>query len=352
MGLPKPVVVERSPADRVGGTFAMSTQPVFYLNSETRPGNVPGIPARGEALNVLPGATLQPSQMTNAEFPTNADMAWLIRLTLAQYAEVYPGVTVDRVNPRTMQVTFADGREARWGRIIDARGVGDPVSADVADGETILTFPQFMARMGRPFPLRGLRKVAVVGSGDSAKCATEALVGIGPGGMYSLPGLDFVSTIDWYAPALPATNEAFRASQRCRYARLSSYLPSLDVPDAYHDVTVIPDRATVRKSLDGVLVNDSVYDMVIMATGNVLPGLGAVLPSDFDNARVGGTRGNPVATQYGSYELYQVGPAANLPFTPGEVRSGVANIAANKVAMFRLAGRTATLAANLPAITA
>lgn len=345
-GFPKPVVIDRAPAAQIGGAFAWSSRPVFYLNSENRPGSLPGLPARGEALNVLPGAMLQPSYLTSAEFPTNADMAWLIRLTLAQYAEVYPGVTVTGAAPGgngdAVPVTFEDGKAATFGRVIDARGLGDPRGASSANGKTVLTFPQFMARMGEPFPLRDVRKVAVIGGGDSGKCAVEALVGIGPRTGLSLPGLDFVNAVDWYAEGLPRDRESWRRTERGRYARLASYLPTTINRAAYHDVTVLPGLPSVQPGAGYAQVGPYAYDLAILATGFDRVTFPSATTELYPDSL------SPLARAGGEY--YLVGPAADLPFGNQEIDSGVADIAANAVSMFRLAPRTATLAAMLPAV--
>lgn len=60
-GFAKPVVLEAR--DRAGGAFAFSEGPAFYLNSRNRPGPL-GFPGESGALNVLPGAPFQPSDVS------------------------------------------------------------------------------------------------------------------------------------------------------------------------------------------------------------------------------------------------------------------------------------------------
>jgi hypothetical protein len=55
-GFPRPLVLERS--TRVGGTFAMTARPTFYLNSRNRPGNAGLAGDQGTSLNYLPGASI------------------------------------------------------------------------------------------------------------------------------------------------------------------------------------------------------------------------------------------------------------------------------------------------------
>ena len=91
-GYPKPLVLERN--QRVGGTFAMTSRPTFYLNSRNRPGTAGLAGDQGASLNYLPGAPIQAANVSMTEYQTNTDMAFVIRLTLAQYAEVLTNATV------------------------------------------------------------------------------------------------------------------------------------------------------------------------------------------------------------------------------------------------------------------
>src|SRR6266545_4648766 len=162
-GHPRPLVIERS--DRAGGTFAMSPRSVFYLNSRNRPG-LPGLAGdQGAQLNYLPGAPIQAANITVGEYQTNAEMAFVIRVTLAQYADVLTGETVSQVSETEAGLEIqTPNRTIETSRVIDARGVGDPKDATLANGATVLTFPQFMERMGTMWPLRGIRRAAVIGS--------------------------------------------------------------------------------------------------------------------------------------------------------------------------------------------
>jgi hypothetical protein len=343
-GFPKPLVLERS--TRPGGAFAVSERPSFYLNSEGRPG-VQGFPRDGDALNVLPGAPIQPSMVTRTEFPTNADVAWTVRVALARSARVVTGAEVAQVytGSRPYEVTLTDGRIILANRVIDARGLGDP--APVPASPAIQTAPQFMASLDQPFPFQGLRKVAIIGDGDYAKVVAEALVGIGPMDGMGPAALDGFPRIDWYAPSLPIYREDWREAERGRYLRLSSYLPSRSnsaASSAFHDVTVIRSRAEAAPTVGGALVQGNTYDRVIYATGLKAPLIGPVR-FDLEPYSVGGL---PVALNYPGRDLYVIGPACDLDFTSREVNVGVADVAANKVALFRSTPRTAVLATSLP----
>lgn len=354
-GFPRPIVLEKSSAERAGGAFAVSLNPVFRLNSRSRPGGV-GFPDQDRALNYLPGALLQPAMLSSEEYPSNADMAWLIRLTLAQYAEVYPGVTVTSIHPDpegdNRMIASTSAGTITTGRVIDARGMGADAGTEQSDGGRILTFTQLMNRMGDiMFPLRGMKQVAVIGAGDSGKCAVESLLGIAPGHTSPI-GLDYVERVDWYTNGqISQSCSDFREGQRGRYIRIAQFLegnvsnplPRLRVMGAAGGYASPP-------SPDGVLVNDRNYDVAVLCTGMTRQ----VISSDLTYFAIR-VRGSDLATALGlqakPLESFRIGPAADLPFSTAEQDSGITEIPANRVAMFRLAPRTAALASMLGGVT-
>ena len=165
-GYPKPLVLERN--ERAGGTFAMTARPTFYLNSRNRAGSAGLAGDQRASLNYLPGAPIQAANVSMMEYQTNTDMAFVIRLALAQFADVVTNAKVLSVarDGTGVEIEIEDRDPLLAGRVIDARGLGDPNNQDVANGTTILTFPQFMQRMASRWPLRGVRRVAVIGGGD------------------------------------------------------------------------------------------------------------------------------------------------------------------------------------------
>ena len=345
-GFPKPVVLE---ADRVGGTFAMSRKPSFWLNSLNRPG-LSGLPLENGALNVLPGAPIQPSMISFSDFQPNTDLGFVVRIMLAKYATVISKVEVTGVSVNALNYTIR--RKSGYGfnaaRVIDARGLGAPKNADLADGRTIMTFPQFMRSLDKPFPMRGIERVAVIGDGDAGKCAVEALLGIGPGGFMSTTALDYVKSIDWYATKVPRSYEGWRqpvtaGGARGRYQRLGSYLR----PER-NRLRILPQRGQVQRSFGGVLVNDRLYDKVIVCTGsNPLDPLGVL--RDFEEFKGDSLAGNGtvIARRYERSQLYKVGPAAAIPFSSSEINARIFVPQENSIAIFRLAPRTTALAATL-----
>jgi hypothetical protein len=353
-GFPRPLVLEKT--GRVGGTFGMTgTSSTFWLNSRNRPGNAASAGDALGSLNYLPGAPIQAANLGMQEFQGNADMGFVVRLTLAQYADVVVNAPVIEANgggifgPVTLTYENGGAEVALTaGRVIDARGLGIPVDYARCDGNRILTFPQFMQRMTEAWPLRNIKRVAVVGDGDSGKCAVEAFLGIGPQPSMAIAALDHVERIDWYATGLPQKCKAWRNEQRGRYQALGHYLRR----DAYGSrrLNIIARRVTPTAIPNGALMGTNCYDLAVMCTGNVEDngtiGLEPLRYSPFyvSNAAT------MVAKKDRDANIYRVGPHARIPFDNYEVEDGLANIPQNAVAMFRTGPRTAALAAALPAI--
>lgn len=342
LGYPKPIVLERS--SRVGGTFAMTDRPTFYLNSRNRPGRGGLAGDRRANLNYLPGAPIQAANISMSEYQTNADMAFAIRIALAEYADVFTGVTALGAAGSDLQITTdGDDYVLTPGRIIDARGLGDPVVTSDPISR-IFNFPDFMKHMTGQWPLRGVRQVAVIGGGDSAKCAVEALIGIGPQSSLTIPVLDNVDRIDWYAESLPFDCADWRKAVRGRYQAIG---PSLRA-DRFGErrINIFHQRVSpVALPSGDALIGGRSYDMIVMATGSAEKRLPGLSPASYSSYEVGGRF---VAKKSFDYNVFRVGPHADLQFDAAERASGVADIAANAVSMFRTGSKTAALAASLP----
>lgn len=350
-GFPKPIVLERGNASQVGGAFAVSMKPVFRLNSRNRPGTV-GLPNQDKALNYIPGAPLQPSMVSSEEYQDNAAMAWLIRVALAQNATVFPNVTVSSISSRgdAMRVTIEGGDAFSCGRVIDARGMGDPIAS--GNGSSVITFPQLMERMGGMFPLRGMREVAVIGGGDSAKCAVESLLGIAPGNSSPI-GLDYVSNVGWYTGGfISDTCSEFREQQRGRYIRIGQFLEG-NVSNPTTRLELFNDRGYATPTLGGVIVNDRTYDMAVLCTGSTVKSLDDLGYGFFEVRAPGMPQTDDatvIARQAAPIPYFKIGPAAEISFSQAEITARVADNPANQVAMFRLAQRTAALGTTLDAL--
>lgn len=350
-GFNRPLVLERS--DRVGGVFAAPNGPAFYLNSRNRPGGLGLAGDQGVNLNYLPGAPIQTANLSNGEYQTNDDMAFIIRLTLAMYADVMSGFDVESIDSgfdggESSTLRARDGRSAlSRRRIIDARGLGGSRqdAATKVDGVRVVPFDAFMRRMADAWPLRGVRRAAVIGDGDAARCALESLLGVGPQSPMTAPAMDQVERVDAYGVTLQTDCTDWKSRERGRYAKLA---PALR-PDRFgvRRLNVVNERATAVWAPTTPLVNGRAYDLVVLATGNTVAGIDG-MPSPFDSRDF--TIGNElvVAKQFFDRPVFQVGPKADLPFSDAEFNRGVSEIENNRVAMFRLASKTAALAAALP----
>jgi hypothetical protein len=339
-----PIVLERGAADNIGGAFAVSGDAdVFRLNSRTRPG-LPGLPDQDKALNYIPGAPLQPAMVTSEEYMGNGLMAWLIRLTLAMNADVYADVNVTKLlageRGRLMTVVTNRG-DLRVKRVLDARGSGQQAPAS----GNIFTFEQFMRHMGGPFPLRGMKQIAVIGGGNSGLCAVESALGVAPNNTSAI-GLDYVDRVDLYATTIDgSTCDTFRDYSRGRYIRVAQYLEG-NVSNPTTRLKVMNELGYASQMPNGVLVNGRTYDMAVLCTGLVLPPLNDALGYG-PLAQSGSGGGAVLAAKARPFEAYRIGPAARIEFSQAEVNAGITGIPAVKDAMFRTGPRTAALATML-----
>lgn len=365
----RPLVLEAT--DHPGGKFAISRRPSFFTNSRNRPGDLPGIPGDLAPLNVLPGFVIQPSMLSLAEFQANTEIAFPIRLALAMHGDVRTGSKVSGVNiqkappyyyidkynrrrasrrtpANRFKITLADGRNVYCKRIINARGMGyapQPVKSKHAT-----TFLQFMQRMGsETFPLRGLRRVAVIGAGDSARCAIEALCGQGPGGHLSTAALDWVEVIDWYG-AVASTCDEWMQVSRSRYKRIGSLLPR---SEGASRVRVIQAEGFTVPGYNCAYVNNVPYDLVIECRGftpyDRLFGRGwyRVAADNLDEALSEDSQKIALARRSTGEDAWTIGSTGDLEFDGLDTRR-TRSIPANRDAIFRLGARTAMLAQLLP----
>lgn len=343
-GFPRPIVLETG--NRVGGAFAVSKAPSFYLNSLNRPGLVGGNLGNRGSLNYLPGSILQPADLSMEQFQTNSDLGFLIRIMLASFARVYTNASADYVSLGNVpEVQLIGGYSIGTARLIDARGLGTRQFLIEPDGTTVLSFEQLMTRADQAFPLADMNRVAIIGDGDSAKVAAEMLLGIGPKSGYSSASLDYINQIDWYGPGIPIRRKDFRRNVRERYDALGYYLTETYRDQERERLTVYQTRGNVTKSLDSVIVNGVAYDKAILCTGSRLSDLG-MSEGLFERYRPDDS--TSIASKASGYPVYRVGPAANLEWDSNEYSRRYARNRNNKVSIFRMAPRTAALAASLP----
>ena len=336
-GHPKPLVIEAH--DRAGGAFAISETPSFWLNSANRPGNV-GTPGRAEALNYLPGAPVQPAELTADEYQPNTSLAFAIRTALAMNARVVTGRKVASAD--STSVTLEDGAVIHTARVLWATGLGEPAGPPEIDGKRMMHYMQFLNHLDQDFPLRGLDRVAVVGAGDSGRTTIEALTGQGPAAQRSVAQLDWVNRIDWYGVRESCRfKEGWRDNNRSRYQGIARLLPS---ESGRSDGRVTPkDRRADQTGLgfEGAYIDGARYDLVIWATG-FTPGLDVESMIEY-------RQGGRALARMAESGVFVVGPAADL--ADAREYNVPSEVPENAVAVFRYADRTAALAMHLPRLT-
>lgn len=359
MRKPKPLVLEKR--RRVGGIFAVSKSPSFFLNSRNRPGNV-GVPGTQAALNVLPGALVQPADLGSDEYQTNWALSFAIRTTLAAYADVRNEIEVEAIEPRRGQSAQVKewpvrvkvkgvARPVYTKRVIIATGLGDANTFNLPDAKRVMSFPQFMAKMDAPFPLRGMQRVAVIGGGDSGKTAIEALTGMGPAAGWSVASLDWVETIDWYSSDISGDCASYQQQTRNRYKRIGALLnPNAE---GKRRVIVRPSPTAISGGFDQAFVDERPYDYVVECIGfsTKLPlDAGFELASYSLGARVV-ARYAPAIGREGDDDspprCLVVGPAAKLSLSTREANAYNSRIPENATSLFRYASRTAAVAASV-----
>lgn len=336
-GFEKPLVLEQS--SRVGGNFAVSRNSTFFLNSRNRPGRL-GVPGRGEALNYLPEAAIQPSELSGDEYQPNGALAFVIRATLAMNAKVVTDTKVSRSGTgNAPSVVLADGTRIRTPRIVWATGLGKAAEPPgvPCDGEKLMTYPQFLAHLDKPMPFRRVKRVAVIGAGDAGRTVIEALIGQGPSTQWTTNSLDYIQRIDWYGVPDTCMNQpGWEQGNRSRYAGIGRALPRDGATG--RQIKPINGRAnSVGVGYDGAYVDGALYDLVVWATGFVQDrDYGG-----FEDYTVGGRMVGGVLDD----REFVIGPASGVPLT--QERNIPSIVPENAVAIFQYADRTATLAASL-----
>lgn len=346
MGAPKPLVLEGK--DRVGGAFAYSLEPSFYLNSRNRPGKL-GTPGRGEALNFIPGGIFQPVDLDCDEYQTNAALAFTIRASLAMYANVVPSTYAEawtRNYDGYFNIELRDRPIISTKRLIIATGLGETKvsSINLINKGGLFDYPTFLSRFDKPFPLRGMKKVAVIGAGDSGKTCVEALLGQGPYSGMSPGSMDFPEKIDWYkVDPDESSREGFIKCNRSRYQGIARALPREGQSADQARIAPISRRPNYFElTYNGVFVDGAFYDAAILCTGFRAP----YVSRDAQQRNNHSINGRIVARKPQDQEVYYIGPAAQIE---AEARSNVpADVPENNVAVFRYADRTAALAMSLP----
>lgn len=339
-----PLVLDKG--ERFGGTFAMTQNSSFFLNSRNRPGRL-GAPGSRDALNIIPGAPMQPSDLGGFEYQANADLGLVVRCTLALNATVRRAKVKSVTRNDAQWVVSTDRGIVRTKRVIVATGLGirKQFVAAPADGEKILTFEDLMRRFDKTtFPLRDLGRVAVVGAGDSGRTAIEALTGYGPFMGGSVASVDYLDRIDWYGVGDGMTKDIWLKQNRTRYKAIAALFPSAGARNAR--VRGLKKCEAILKTYDGLLINGESYDSVVccFSFNTDLGGVDVEGLSPF-LANRGKISEAPLGLANTDASLFVVGPAANLGFDKWDAQC--ARTEENRVALFRLAPRTSALATLL-----
>lgn len=335
LGYPTPLIISDS---EWGGTFAYPKGAAFYLNSRNRPGDTIALPGSRGPLNLLPGGVIQPSDIGGQEYQTNDDLAFVVRMNLIMSGAEFMHGRVGRIvkSGTTGYVILDDYDDAicEANRVIIATGLGRPKYPGGRVDNTI-NIMQFLARMTQDFPLRGIRRAAVIGAKDSGNIAVEALLGQGPGNN-SVGSLDYVERIDWFGQN--CTNALdYRDCCRSRYDGISRYMPR-DTGE-YYRVNPVPGKTPIPQ------VQSGEYDLIVVANGfennsvrNLCSEFGAVFGVYNGNVQV--------ASRVGLEEIYAIGPASNIPVSAVEKRACpvLSTISENSAAIFRYAQRVADFA--------
>lgn len=356
----RPFVLESG--KRIGGTMAISKNPSFWLNSRNRPGPL-GVPGQKLGLNVIQGGLIQPSLVSGAEFQTNADLAFAVRSNLMMFSSGgVPGVRVKAITkPKKTyyKVLLESGEVISARRVVIATGSGrrNPLGMF----KKMISFEDLMANMDNPFPLRGMNRIAVVGGGDSGKCAIQALCGQGPTSNMSVAMLDWPDKIDWYGVPSGMTASVWCRDNRSLYSRIGALFGKRVYGRGRADVNALSD------SYNGIQIQARKYDWVINCTG-LLPSRlnGIEIPQSWDRRQVDFNRNYTTGYRFRSRDEYDpdyydddtgvtyrdedvfiVGPASQIPVDADERDSSAAveNIPENSTSLFRYADRTAMIAA-------
>lgn len=354
-GANRPIVLEGG--DRVGGIFAVTEAPSFFLNSRNRPGTL-GLPGQESALNVIPGGSVQPADLSGDEYQRNSDLSFCIRAALAMHSKVMPKMRVTGIYPREYDATsyavqLDTGVVINAERVVLATGLGIEKPNGFGANPRVQTYTEFLKRLDGDFPLRGIGRAAVVGAGDSGKTVVEALLGQGPQMGYSVASLDYVERVDWYGvDSTCLTRETWEQNNRSRYKPLARLFPRDDGKGSFR-VVPMEDRAqSIALGYESAYVNERPYDLVITCIG--FESQEALeMPSEWrmmDLMRGGRIVARRVYDEAAGIDrdVYVIGPAAQIDVSDGERASSEAlgAVPENSTALFRYADRTATLAAS------
>lgn len=325
-----------------GGIMGASRgKPAFYLNSRSRPGD--GKPGERRGLNFMPGCVVEPNNISGLEYPTNADVSFCVRTSLALTCSIREINDVNRITKLNDNYYDCSGYNCK--RVIIATGLGRSNVAypRLVSQATYLTFKDFLNMWGRktvPMQAFARKDVIVIGAGDSGKVVVEALLGMGPNFGGGNVTNHFVRRIFWYGQQ-SEYREEFEACERSRYHGIGRHFPRLKDPSADYRIYARPEKFTPEAPELGS------GSIVIDCTGFKERGIEY---NGFPSTELRPIKdGNViVAQQVGNEEVYLVGPVMNLDPQPREQQiKALRQIDQNAVGIFRYAARTASFAETI-----
>jgi hypothetical protein len=338
-GFAPPLVFEQNLA--TGGMFAqllgfeMNSQNWAGLESIRSPGPSRVMSgSRIDDLNWIPNSEYQVRDVGAYEYPHSTDMRNTIAKTLAEYAEVYTGVT-GIIFRRSGQVLRADGANLGTAKRILFAGGLIPRN-DYSGCKAVMSGYDFMVK-----PPRELhnKRIALVGGGDTAAQCAAYMLG---------QGIDAPATppyeIHWYGgDRMPVSKNTWAQLYHARFSGLARHFPQ-SLESERSVIRPYPVRGSMIPLGGTAMVNGLAYDLVIMATGfRAAP---CMVSAEFI-VRVGGmsvAKSNEGDTIDGLPTVYKIGTAAGLTEGLVPIQS---RFPAAQLAMYQQLPRVAALAASL-----
>lgn len=327
--------------ESLGGVME-STKPMFYLNSRNRPLNEYDIPGKQASLNHLPGCGFQAADVNGAEYQTNNVMSFVAAANImlnSPYVLRAPVATVLRPKSGRFRYRLNTLDYVYYAlKIIVATGIGPERRIPGT-----MSFRKFLAHMEQNrYPLRGVKRVAVIGAGNTGDVVVELLTGQGPNAGW--PGsLDYVERIDWFGAKSCFNAEDWYDDARPRYLKIGSMLGKRVFRSQRRVVSV--KNQCVTASYDSNRMTTGPYDLIINCTG-FKQNLSFLDVFDPPSEYVYADELAPVARKIAGEEIYFIGPAAQLPKVAEEFKQidTDLNEAENLVAIWRYGKKTAAFA--------
>lgn len=277
-----------------GGQFAEYGGDAFQLNSRTRPEqrDKPYLPGTEQALNTFEEhAVLQPADIESLTYSPQSSVSDPARMNfflagraitdaklekirknneggLGKYIlEVFDKETGKMLTIKTDRVIFSSGLGVETANLDrnDTRTqtiLREEKSAfEEGKDAKVMSFKELSIRLAdntNPFPIRGMKTVAVSGSGDSSLVAMGLMLGYERRLSKTPMQIDRVEKIYWLGAKCP-TKEEFVQNVRTRYARVGLDLPRKDIEDYYSRIVPVQEVKANRLSRSGdkILVEDS-----------------------------------------------------------------------------------------------